>query len=69
MSGAVEGGPADQAGVRGGDIIVSLAGKKVEDVYDYSYAIEALKIGEEVTIEVIREGNKIPLKITPGSRD
>ncbi|MCH8218032.1 MAG: PDZ domain-containing protein [Planctomycetes bacterium] len=29
-----KGGPADKAGVRAGDIIVELAGKKIENIYD-----------------------------------
>ena len=69
LSGVGKGGPAEKAGVRGGDIIIQLAGKKVEDLYDYTYAIEALKIGEEVEIVVKRGEQTIPLKITPASRD
>ena len=54
LSGVAADGPAAKAGVRGGDIIVQLAGRKIEDIYDYTYAIEALKIGEEVQIVVQR---------------
>jgi Tol biopolymer transport system component len=69
LSGVAADGPAAKAGVRGGDIIVQLAGKKIEDIYDYTYAIEALKIGEEVKI-VVQRGNKtVTMKVTPGSRD
>ena len=69
LSGVAKGGPASQAGVKGGDVIVKLAGKPIENIYDYTYAIEALKIGQEVVIEVLRNGKTIPLKVTPGSRD
>ena len=69
LSGVAQGGPADKAGVRGGDIIVGLAGKKIENIYDYTYAIEAVKIGQEVEI-IVRRGDKtVPLRITPGSRE
>lgn len=57
------------AGVKGGDIIVELAGRKVEDIYDYTYAIEALKIGEEAEIVVKRGTETIPLKVTPTARE
>ena len=57
LSGVSKEAPAAKAGVRGGDIIVQLAGRKIEDIYDYTYAIEALKIGEEVTI-VVQRGEK-----------
>ena len=69
LSGVAKDGPAAKAGVKGGDIIVELAGKKIEDIYDYTYAIEALKIGEETSISVNRSGKTIKLKITPGSRE
>ena len=68
ISGAAKGGPADKAGLRGGDIIVELAGRKIENIYDYTYAIEALKIGDEVDIVVVRGEERKKLKITPGSR-
>jgi len=69
LSGVGKGGPADTAGVKQGDVIVELAGKKIDNIYDYTYAIEALKIGEETTIVIQRDGERKSLKITPGSRD
>jgi Tol biopolymer transport system component len=69
LSGASKGGPADAAGIRQGDVIVELAGKKVENIYDYTYAIEALKIGQPVKIVVLRGDERLELKIVPGSRD
>ena len=69
LSGVAKTGPAALAGVKGGDIIVELAGRKVEDIYDYTYAIEALKIGEEAEIVVKRGTETIPLKVTPTARE
>ncbi len=69
LSGVAGEGPAAKAGVKGGDIIIKLAGRKIEDIYDYTYAIEALKIGEEVEIVVERGEQTMGLKITPRSRD
>ncbi|MEM0926198.1 MAG: PDZ domain-containing protein, partial [Planctomycetota bacterium] len=69
LSGVGAGGPAEKAGVRGGDIIVELAGSKIEDIYDYTYAIEALKIGETTTIVVQRGDKKIKLEVTPTARE
>lgn len=69
ISGVIGGGPAEQAGLEGGDIIVELAGRKIENIYDYTYAIEALKIGEEVTIVIQRGAERLTKKVTPGSRD
>ena len=69
LSGVSKGGPADVAGVKGGDVIVKLAGKSVQNIYDYTYAIEALKSGQETELSVLRDGKEIVLKVTPGSRD
>ena len=69
LSGAAKGGPADKAGIKNGDVIIGLAGKPIENIYDYTYAIEALKIGQEVEVVISRNGKSITLKITPGSRD
>jgi len=69
LSGVANGGPAQVAGVRGGDVIVNLAGRAIENIYDYTYAIEALKSGQETEITVQRAGKEIVLKVTPGSRD
>ena len=69
LAGVADGGPASNAGVKGGDVIVELAGMKVENIYDYTYAIEALRIGEPVTIAVARNGQRLELKITPTPRE
>jgi S1-C subfamily serine protease len=50
------------------DIIIELAGRKVENIYDYTYAIEALKVGQEVEVVVQRGSVVLRLKVTPLSR-
>ena len=69
LSGVAKGGPADKAGLRGGDIIISLAGRKIENIYDYTYAIEALKVGEATPIVVKRGEEEVHSSLIPGSRD
>ena len=69
LSGVAKGGPADLAGVQGGDIVVTLAGKTVENIYDYTYIVDSLKIGEPVGIAVLRNGQRVELTITPASRE
>jgi Tol biopolymer transport system component len=68
LSGVAKGGPADKAGVQSGDVIVGLAGQSIQNIYDYTFAIEALKIGQTVEIQVQRGEEKIDLEITPESR-
>ena len=69
ISGVSKGGPAEKAGLTAGDIIVELAGRKIENIYDYTYAIDAVKIGQTTSIVVVRDNNKIELEIVPGSRE
>ena len=66
LSGARKNSPADKAGVKTGDIIVGLAGKKIENIYDYTHAIEALKIGQKVKMVVLRDGKPVHLDVVPG---
>ncbi len=69
LSGVTGGGPAEIAGLRAGDVVVEVAGKKIENIYDYTYALDALKVGETVGIVVVRGDDRIALEITPASRD
>ncbi len=68
LSDVSKGGPAEKAGVKGGDIIVGLCGKDIENIYDYTAILDAIKIGQETTIVVMRDGERLELKLTPGSR-
>jgi hypothetical protein len=69
LSGASKNGPAAKAGVQAGDIIIHLAGKSIENIYDYTHAIEALKVGQPAKLVVQRGDKKVTLTIVPGSRD
>lgn len=68
LSGVAKDGPASKAGVKGKDVIIELAGRKIENIYDYTYAIEALKVGQETEIVVQRKDETIRMKVTPLSR-
>ena len=48
---------------------IETALRKIENIYDYTYAIEALKIGQPTKIVVDRKGEQLTLNITPESRD
>ncbi len=69
LGGVTKDAPADKAGLKAGDVIVELAGTKIENVYDYTYAIEGLKVGDAVPIVVMRDGERVELTITPGTRE
>ncbi len=69
LSGVVKGGPAEQAGLKGGDLVVGLAGQELDNIYDYVRALNGLKPGETVDITVIRKGARTTLAIKPGVRN
>ncbi len=69
LSGVIEGGPADEGGLLGGDVIVQFGEKEISNIYDYTYALDAVKIGVPVKIVFLRDGERQETTITPRSRD
>ncbi len=69
LSGVSGGGPADIAGLKSGDVIVELAGQEIQNIYDYTYAIDALKIGEGAKVVVKRGDERVELTIVPEARE
>jgi hypothetical protein len=59
----IKGKTADRAGMKDGDIITAINGKKVKDVYDYMYRLSNLKPGQNITIEIIRDDKKKVLMV------
>ena len=62
------GGPADQAGMKGGDVIVEFAGQKIANLQDYSDALIGAKVGQPAKVVVLRDGRRIEVTITPSTR-
>lgn len=62
------GGPADLAGLRGGDRIVGMAGGTVENLYDMTFVLRDHKPGETIPVVVIRDGAARTLHATLGHR-
>ncbi len=62
------GGPADVAGIRGGDKIVRMAGTRIENLYDMTYALQDSRPGETIEVAVVRSGETITMKATLGDR-
>jgi S1-C subfamily serine protease len=65
----VKDGPAQQAGLEGGDVVVGLADQDLANIYDYVRALNGLQPGEATTITVRRDGERRTFDITPGVRE
>ncbi|MFW6115047.1 MAG: DegQ family serine endoprotease [Thermodesulfobacteriota bacterium] len=64
VANVTSGGPADEAGIKRGDVIVSFAGKEIEKMKELPYVVASTSIGETVPIEVIRNGKRKTLEVT-----
>ena len=60
-----KGGPAEQAGIQKGDLIVKVGDRAVADGDELVVAIRQLKIGQDAPIEVMRDGKPVVLTVKP----
>jgi serine protease DegQ len=68
IAGVVRGGPADRAGMRPGDILVAVQGKKVTSTSDMMNFIAALPPGDKAKLTVVRKDRESTLDVTIGRR-
>jgi hypothetical protein len=58
-----EGSPASKAGLKAGDVMVEFDGKPIQNLYDFTYALQAKKPGDEVLVKVLRKGETLDAKV------
>lgn len=63
-----QGGPADDAGLRTGDVIRSIGGEEVKDADDVSSAVLNADPGDDVKLGIRRGGDERTLDVTLGTR-
>jgi Peptidase family M28/PDZ domain/PA domain len=59
-----DGSPAAKAGFKAGDILVDFGGMKIDNLYDFTYALRAHKPGDKVMVTVERKGEKVTREVT-----
>jgi S1-C subfamily serine protease len=57
------GRPGALGGMKKGDIITAINGKTVSNIQDYMFRMGQVKYGQEITLDVLRDNNKITLLI------
>jgi len=62
------GGPAEAAGLRGGDLVLRINGQKVEDQSDLTRKIGAAPVGSTAKIEVLRDGERRTVSVKLAER-
>jgi S1-C subfamily serine protease len=68
VSGVETGKPADVAGIKDGDIIQSIDGKVIDEEHPLDATLAQFSPGDTVSVQVLRAGNTITLKVTLGTR-
>jgi serine protease DegQ len=68
ITGVLQNGPAAQAGIRPGDVIVDVGGKPIANVSELLSTVAALKPGDPAKFRVLRREEPIALSVTPGLR-
>jgi len=66
VSDVVDGSPAEQSGVKQGDVIMEFDGKKVKSSTELPHIVGNTSVGKEVVMKVVRDGTELPLTVKVG---
>jgi len=61
--------PAERAGIKKGDVVVSFDSHAVENRNQFSVLVSTVRQGDAVPIDVVREGERVTLRTLIGDRD
>jgi hypothetical protein len=56
--------PAAKAGLKGGDVLVQFGDKTIHDLYDFTDALRASRVGQTVQVTVLRDGKPLMVSVT-----
>jgi serine protease Do len=69
VASVIDDGPASRAGVRQGDVIVSLNGADVDDSRDLTQKVAGLRAGQKAEFSVLRDRQRQTISVTIAKRD
>jgi C-terminal processing protease CtpA/Prc len=67
VSRVVNDSPADRAGIRNGDVIVSFNSRTVSTPQELTRVVRASRVGQSVSVTIVREGDRRSLNVRLGS--
>ena len=68
LTGVRSGSPAELAGIVAGDVIIEFGGRPVKDLYDFSDALYSHRPGDNVSVVVLRNGDRKHFTVRLGKR-
>ena len=68
VAGVLDGGPADSAGLKPGDVLVSLNNESINDVRELLNRVAGIEPGTEVSCKVIRKDKELSMSIKISKR-
>jgi serine protease DegQ len=68
VAGVLQGGPADKAGIKPGDILVSVNGETISDTTRLLNVVAQIKPGTPTKVHVVRKGKEFDLTVVIGKR-
>ena len=68
ITGVLQNGPAAQAGIRPGDVVVEVGDKEIGNVSELLSSVAALKPGTAAPFSLQRRNETVKLEVTPGLR-
>jgi Do/DeqQ family serine protease len=68
ITGVLQNGPAAQAGVKPGDVVVQVGGKDVANVSELLSTVASLKPGSPARFKLQRREDNVDVTVTPGKR-
>lgn len=68
ISEVFKGDPADRAGLKEGDIVTEINGKKIKDSHELLLTVASFHVGDRITVKVLRNGREMTFNITVSER-
>ena len=68
ITGVLQNGPAAQAGIKPGDVIIEVSGKQIANVSELLTSVAGLKPGNATKFKVQRRDDSVEVNVTPGKR-